>query len=361
MKKIFILSSLIAVTLATTSFAEPTELDKKTVASKAYVDTKQDIIQTGLVTFSEPEENIDYTVPALVSYGTGTNNADGVLGNKIGILGLNLNGGLGSWEFLNLDDDSESAYLDNFVPTVRAVASELGVIRNEMTALTWNSAETTSTNAYDITFVDTVGATANAWPSADRTKLINTAALAKGLALKQNKIAQSGKRYAADGTLASYNENSSAVSTSWLNVSVKGTGLVTKTATNGVVGERKIFEASDVSNYHAANLNQNQQDIQDISIPTVGAMMTAITNSITAAAPSGTPNTLANYDSTGALGSGIAVASVASYNSTTGALENGSAIPNITALETKQNKMTCAGWDSDTHTDEHCWLWSIAE
>ena len=47
MKKIFILSSLIAVTLATPSFAEPTELDKKTVASKALVDTKQDIIPAG--------------------------------------------------------------------------------------------------------------------------------------------------------------------------------------------------------------------------------------------------------------------------------------------------------------------------
>jgi hypothetical protein len=40
-------------------------------------------------------------------------------------------------------------------------------------------------------------------------------------------------------------------------------------------------------------------------------------------------------------------------------------IPTVGAVEVglsqKQNKMTCAGWDSETHTDEHCWLWSIAE
>ena len=28
-------------------------------------------------------------------------------------------------------------------------------------------------------------------------------------------------------------------------------------------------------------------------------------------------------------------------------------------LNQKQNKMQCAGWDSDTHTDEHCWLWAL--
>ena len=37
----------IAALFATPSFAEPTELDKKTVASKAYVDTKQDMIPAG--------------------------------------------------------------------------------------------------------------------------------------------------------------------------------------------------------------------------------------------------------------------------------------------------------------------------
>ncbi len=42
-------AALVALFIATPSFAEPTELDKKTVASKAYVDTKQDIIETGLV------------------------------------------------------------------------------------------------------------------------------------------------------------------------------------------------------------------------------------------------------------------------------------------------------------------------
>ena len=54
--------------------------------------------------------------------------------------------------------------------------------------LVWGTSETTSTNAYDTTFVGDTGATANAWPAADKTKIVDTSALANALALKQNKI-----------------------------------------------------------------------------------------------------------------------------------------------------------------------------
>ncbi len=54
--------------------------------------------------------------------------------------------------------------------------------------LVWGASETTSTNAYDTTFVGDTGATANAWPAADKTKIVDTSALANALALKQNKI-----------------------------------------------------------------------------------------------------------------------------------------------------------------------------
>ena len=180
--------------IATPSFAEPTELDKKTVASKAYVDTKQDIIETELVDYHDAEEDVDYTVPALVSYGTGTNNADGVLGNKIGILGSDQNwGGLGSWEFLDLFDDSEAAYLDNFVPTVRAVAEKLqnvwDYMPNPWQALSWSvngdngANRTNAINAYNTTF----GTGTNNW-AGNSGDLINGQFLANSLALKQNKI-----------------------------------------------------------------------------------------------------------------------------------------------------------------------------
>ena len=90
---------------------------------------------------------------------------------------------------------------------------------------------------------------------------------------------------------------------------------MTRTATDGVVGERKIFEESNLSGY--SSLTGNNKLIADISIPTVGAMMSAISSGITAAAPTGTANTIANYDTNGALGSGIATyTGAAAYNAT---------------------------------------------
>ena len=246
------------------AYAETTDADKKTVASKAYVDTKQDIITTGLVTFHEPEENIDYTVPALVSYGTGTNNIDGVLGNKIGILGIHEgSGGLSSLGFLDLGDDSESAYLDNFVPTVRAVASALQNIWDNMpffTPLNWNApTHPNAINAYSTNF----NGTTNNWPINDWTRLVNGNAFARALALKQNRISAG-----TDGNVVTY------------------------TRVEGEVGS-------------------------------------------------------------------VATANAPTYDSQTGALSNGTNIATIAAVDTRQKKMTCAGWDSDTHTDEHCWLWAL--
>ncbi len=170
------------------------------------------------------------------------------------------------------------------------------------------------------------------------------------LSFKQNKIYRSGYRgYAAPIT-----------GDGWLNSYVKGTGLVTKTDTDGVVGERKIFEASDVSGYHAQGLTQSEKDIQDISIPTVGAMMTAISNGVNAATPTGTPNTIANYGANGELDSGIATyTGAAAYNAT----NDSAKIPTMAGVATyAQAKMTCAGWPESVpvnqRTDANCWLWN---
>jgi len=159
----------IAALFATPSFAEPTELDKKTVASKAYVDTKQDIIETGLVDYYSGADDETKKVPALVSY----DSTNGLVGNEIGIL-----------DWYNTDNDGwyslTSSEMDNFVPTVRAVAD---VIKR----LNWITNDTTyapAINAYSTTFNGTVGN----WPSGDVEKLVNGQFLAKSLALKQNKI-----------------------------------------------------------------------------------------------------------------------------------------------------------------------------
>ncbi|MBQ1927844.1 MAG: hypothetical protein II179_02120, partial [Alphaproteobacteria bacterium] len=112
------------------------------------------------------------------------NNTGGYYTNELYLLPGAVSGSNWAYEAMNA--------LKNYVPTVDAMATALNGLYNvlhfELTPLTWGSSETTSTNAYDTTFVGDTGATANAWPAADKTKLINTAALAQGLSLKQNKI-----------------------------------------------------------------------------------------------------------------------------------------------------------------------------
>ena len=175
---------------------------------------------------------------------------------------------------------------------------------------------------------------------------------------KQSKIPKSG--YNAAGGFGAYNTNAASNNLSWLNAFVAGTGLVTKTATDNHVGERKIFEASDVSGYHAQSLTQNEKDIQDISIPTVGAMMSAISSGVSAGLPTGTAGNVVTYDANGDIGGSVATANSPTY--TNGTLTNGTNIATIAAVETKQNKMTCAGWPESVavadRTDANCWLWN---
>ncbi|MBO4583050.1 MAG: hypothetical protein J5714_03295 [Alphaproteobacteria bacterium] len=259
MKKILVISSLLAGAFATPSFATPTELDKKTVASKAYVDTKQDIIATEMVDLYGDGE---YMLPAITTYDI----TSGLVGNKIGILdGTTIEGDEGTLPQYNTE--AHGVEMDNFVPTVRAVADALQNIWNTMPqswqALLWyvnndgGVNRTNAINAYNSTF----GNGTNQW-AGDSNHLINGQFLANSLALKQNKIAA--------GTAGN---------------------VVTYTGNAGVVGS-------------------------------------------------------------------VAVSSTEDYNQQN-ELTNGSNLANVQLVSTKQNKMTCAGWDSETHTDEHCWLWSI--
>ena len=357
---------IFALFVATPSFAEPTELDKKTVASKAYVDTKQDIIEAGLVSLGDDWfENL----PSVVSF----DSTSGLVGNKYGILDLN-----GSIDYIddgwkNYVGDSEVEYL---IPTVGAVGRELQYIWDSMpsswSALSWvvnddNGANRTNAiNAYNTDF----GNGTNQWEG-NSYHLINGLFLAKSLALKQNKIAKSGYYYPTNTTSANpvaYGQNSST--NGWLHAGVKGTGLVTKTATDGVVGERKIFETTDVANYHATGLTQIQKDIQDISIPTVGAMMTAIANGANAALPTGTTGTVVTYNGTNAT-TGVqeftetAISGTATYDDND-QLTNGNNIANVSLVETeiatRQKKRTCAGYEPGHENEaDYCWLWNFPD
>jgi len=186
-------------------------------------------------------------------------------------------GGLGGFE-----------YEDNMIPTIGAVAA---VAQPKITAHAANAADSVLTDSpYDgvvgkktiLTGTQVLDYGWDYYINSD--DMIPTAgAVAEGVAEKQSKIQPSGYAIWRDSNdNFPYIPDDARYEESWLNANVKGTGLVTRTATNGVVGERKIFESTDVANYHAQNLNPFEQDIQDISIPTVGAMMTAMQTKITA-------------------------------------------------------------------------------
>ena len=163
-------------------------------------------------------------------------------------------------------------------------------------------------------------------------------------------------RIPASGTTA-YNDNASVSEGGpdyWLSNGVKGVSLVTRTTNDGFTGERKIFEESDVANYNTGTAQQKQA--KSISIPTMGAVMAAISNN-QVTLPTGTAGNVVTYNAQGNIGG-----SVATYNGsgTYNASTDAGKIATAAAVETKQNKMTCTRWlDNAEHTDANCLLWSI--
>ncbi|MBO4700931.1 MAG: hypothetical protein J5620_04260 [Alphaproteobacteria bacterium] len=168
---------------------------------------------------------------------------------------------------------------------------------------------------------------------------------------KQGKIPKSG--FSHSGSSNTYVDSYSS-HPNWFDVA--GTGLVTRTSEDGQVGERKIFETSDVSGYHATGLTQAQKDIQDISIPTVGAMMNAIANGVSAGLPTGTAGNVVTYNSNGAIGGSVATYNGSTtYNASTDASK-------IAVMSAVQRKMTCNRYlENAAQTPENCLLWNIPD
>ena len=84
----------------------------------------------------------------------------------------------------------------------------------------------------------------------------NTQAVYNAVNARQIKIPQTGQVRDASGTMSAISD--------WTSASVKGTALVTKTSSDGVVGERKIFEVGDT---------YTNDDATNIQIATIGAVM----------------------------------------------------------------------------------------
>ena len=130
--------------------------------------------------------------------------------------------------------------------------------------LVWGASETTSTNAYDTTFVGDTGATANAWPAADKTKIVDTSALANALALKQNKIDA---------------QNTSLIPGQQV-INGVPSSVIAPTATPGVVQQVALWDADggDSASWDletAYGVATERSAIRQ-SIPTVGAVETGL-------------------------------------------------------------------------------------
>ena len=315
MKK-FIALFVFATLFTMPSFAEPSELDKKTVASKAYVDTKQDIIETGLVEFNG---NPELMLPAITTY----DSTSGLVANKIGILDQDT----------ILDDEgilhyygTEGGYgseMDNFVPTVRAVAENLWSLKVDKQ----DTLPVRRTSTTDISQMASMGG-----------ETIDLTTYRGGV----------GRRYITAGGSQPLTKKSGADN---VILYINGTKTLAQYQTSNFGATGSI-----------ATTNQNYINGALVSLELLKDVYSALHNEIQNAVPTGTPNTLANYGANGALGNGVATANAPTHNATTGELENGANIATIAAVDTRQKKRTCAGYETGHENDpDYCWLWDFPD
>ncbi len=371
LNKIILTSLCAIITTATAAFAA----GENVVASKKYTDdTFQTKISTGNVLFWDDDEDgvydaeDDVQVPGLVAYDPTTGALNG---RKIGILDYETiaSDGEGSLNLYSYDG-GYGAEMDNFVPTVHAVANDLQRIWNSIEVLPWTYTQTAAVNNYSTAFNNTT----NNWSDVDSGYMVNGLSLANGLALKQNKI----PAHAANAV----------------------DSVLTDSTTDGNVQKRAIFDGSAT---YAAGTHANQ-------IPTMGAVMSAITNGTPKITWSATQTAAVNNYSTTFNGTtnnwvaadsgklvdgnvlanavalkqnkvpaGIAgnvvtytgtagmVGSVATYDGSTtyAAATDANKIATAAFVETKQKKKVCAGWPDDVavadRTDANCWLWTFPD
>ena len=334
--------SILALFITIPAFAtDPDPAAQKTVASKAYVDTKQDIITTGLVEFQDVPNDVTHNLPSLVSYGTGTNNTDGLLGNKIGILSS------------GILDDPLFVYnydgMDNFVPTVRAVAQALS-------SLIWSNQQNIALNAYSTTF----GNAATNW-NGSQNNVINGYSFVHALALKQNKLdakasnarAQAVTRSTAGNTASAYIAAGGSV------------GLTTRSGAPAIIGYvngTAVTDSTAMTTFTTGTFgsdsatNQNLIKNALVSLELLKDVYSALHTEIQNSAPTGTANTLANYDSTGALGTGVATYDGSTtYDSTNDASK-------VAIMSAVQRKKECGGYETGHENDpDYCWLWILPD
>ena len=148
------------------------------IANIAAVETKQAKIPT--------TSNGTNNTPNYVYDATTNSTADGSVVTTTGTAGTVSQRGIATAAVPN----GSGGYTNgDWIPTVGAM---MAAITNQVTSatetLSWTATETTATQNYSTTF----NGTTNNWPAADEDKLVDGAALANGLAQKQNKMTCAG-------------------------------------------------------------------------------------------------------------------------------------------------------------------------
>ncbi len=308
----------IAALFATPSFAEPTELDKKTVASKAYVDTKQDKITTGLVEFNDDP---DYMLPAITTY----DSTSGLVANKIGILDWQTADDVGGFlENFSYEGGGYGSEMDNYVPTVRAVAeslSDLLNVKQDKLSLLWTS----TTNPYNMASM-----------GGETIDLTTTPGIVDHRYITAGGSQPLTKKSGADNVI----------------LYINGTKTLAQYQTSNFGGTGD-----------GATTNQNYIKGALVSLELLKDVYSALHNEIQNATPTGTPGNVAMYDaSTGALGDGVATYSGATAQNPYNATNDAAKIATAAAVETKQTKRVCAGYEpGHENAPDYCWLWDFPD
>lgn len=305
----------IASVLSTAAYADPV-----TVTTQDYVDTQDALKQDLIEPYEFPGDN-----PGIYT-GVVTANEDGV-SDGMGILTLNALEHMGDvwWhgqsdlpakEFLNLGSEENYDVYDT-IPTTLAVYSALDAIRRDLT-----KRKIPGVGRY----VDNYGIEREIreeFPSSNEGRL---SSVIKGSAL----VAKTDNCRDAD----------------WLFSSGAASAQTCGS------GERLIFEESSATGH-----GSTYTELEKIQIPTVGAMMTAISAN-TPSLPTGTANSIVMYNASGNIGGSRTIATSVGTSTSATTIPTTGAV--VTGLNTKQDKMTCTQWLGDEHTDANCLLWSIA-
>ena len=146
-------------------------------------------------------------------------------------------------------------------------------------------------------------------------------------------------------------------------IAVPNTLVLSPTTIDGAISEIGVFDEDFYDNL----LWGDDPSLYDIfqyheyknMIPSVWAVKEAIDSAFDML-PTGAPGNVVTYDPSGGIGGSVATANAPTY--TNGTLTNGSNIATIAAVDTRQAKMTCAGWPDSVpvnqRTDANCWLWN---